>query len=289
MSRAAARGGPPAPAFGTEGAPAGVRTAPPAAEVAGWADLAGWNRDRHPVGDGRRTVGCCITCLLVNVFARKLFSQVLVSWGRVMRYGSCNSRAPALLAGGVVACPVTCPLVASSRLADALCAVHLDAVDRAVALPAIAVGADDHQSVAPCAVEHPVALVNGQAPATEDWTPWPPPAILSFSVVLSPWRWHRSPGRYANDLGFVFSVEALFYHADGWRVTRLSLTLAFDDISGMRPKEPDPLFGLGGWGEPDPFACRQMKRRTKSRALCARGRNHIQRSCARRTRTTSTL
>jgi len=190
----------------------------------------------------------------VNVFARKLFSQVLVSWGRVMRYGTCNSRAPTLLAGGVVACPVTCPLVASSRLADALFALHLDAVGRAVALPAVAVGADDHQPVAPCAVEHPVALVNGQAPATEDWTPWPPPAILSLSVVLSPWRWHRSPGRYPNDLGFVFSVEALFYRPDGGLVTRWFVILAIRPLPsccrGTRFR--DRAFG----GEPDPFACR---------------------------------
>ena len=225
----------------------------------------------------------------MNVFTRKLFSQVLVSWGRVMRYGSCNSRAPALLAGGVVACPVACPLVAPSRLADALFALHLDAVGRAVALPAVAVGADDHQPVAPRAVEHPVALVDDRAPATEGWTPEPSPTILRSIAVLSPWRWHRSPGRYANDLGFVFSVEARFYRPDGGLVTRLSFTPAIHDIHGMRLEEPDPLFGLGGWGEPDPFACRQMKRRTISRALCARGENHIQRSCARRTRTASTL
>ncbi len=214
---------------------------------------------------------------------------MILSWGSVMRYGSCKSQAPALLAGGVVACPVTCPLVAPSCLANASSPLHLAAVGRAVPLPTVAARADDHQPVAPCAVEHPVALVNGQTPATEDWTQRPPPAILSSNVVLSLWRWHRSPGRYLNDLGFVFSVEARFYRPDGGLATRPSHTPAFDEISGMRLKEPDPLFGLEGWGEPDPFACRQMKRRTKSRALCARGKNHIQRSCARRTRTTSTL
>ena len=188
----------------------------------------------------------------MNVFARKLFSQVLVSWGRVMRYGTCNSRAPALLAGGVVAGPQGRPLVTPSCLADASSPLHLAAVGRAVPLPTVAARADDHQPVAPRAVEHPVALLDDWAPATEGWTQRPPPAILSFNAVLSLWRWHRSPGRYANDLGFVFSVEALFYRPDGGLATRLSLTPAIDDICGMRLEEPDPLSGLGGWGEPDP-------------------------------------
>jgi hypothetical protein len=56
-------------------------------------------------------------------------------------------------------------------------------------MPPIATSADDHQPVAPRAVEHPVALVDDRAPATEHWTPEPPPAILSSStVLLSLWR-----------------------------------------------------------------------------------------------------
>ena len=101
-----------------------------------------------------------------------------------MRYGCYNSRSPALLASGVVARPGACPLVAPSRLADALFASHLAAVGRAVALPAVAAGADDHQAAAARTVEHPVALVDDRAPATEDWTPGPPPAILSLIVVV---------------------------------------------------------------------------------------------------------
>ena len=177
--------GPSASALGTEGAPAGVRTARPPAKVAAWARFAGRNRDRHTVGDDQRTVRCRITYLLLGILARRLFSQVLVSWGRVMRYGCYNSRAPALLAGGVVAGSDGCPLVAPSRLADASFALHLAAVGRAVPLPAIAAGTDDHQSAAACAVEHPVALVDDRAPATEDWTPGPPPAILTSSLVIA--------------------------------------------------------------------------------------------------------
>jgi len=121
-----------------------------------------------------------------------------------------------------------------------------------------------------------------------------------MSVVLSLWRWHRSPGRYANDLGFVFSVEARFYRPDGGLATRLSFTPAIGDIHGVRlegttSRRQAPggnqihyLRSEGG-GEPDPFVCGQMKGRTISRTLCAKGENHIQRSCARRTRTTSML
>ena len=117
-----------------------------------------------------------------------------------MRYGSCKSQAPALLAGGVVAGPQGRPLVAPSRLADTSSPLHLRARARAVALPPITAGADDHQPVAPRAVEHPVALLDGRAPATEDWTQGPPPAILTLSVESSLRRWHRSPGPLANPL-----------------------------------------------------------------------------------------
>jgi len=146
-----------------------------------------------------------------------------------MRYGCYNPRAPALLAGGVVAGPGACPLVASSRLADASFAMHLAAVGRAVAMPPIATSADDHQPVAPRAVEHPVALVDYRAPATEGWTPGPPPATLSLSLESSLWRWHRSPDCYANGLGFVFSVEALFYRTNWWPVTHPSMMLGISD------------------------------------------------------------
>ena len=81
---------------------------------------------------------------ILGIVARRLFSQVLVSRGSVMRYGCYNSRAPALLTGGVVAGPGACLLVASSRFADASFALHLNAVGRAVALPAVAASADDH-------------------------------------------------------------------------------------------------------------------------------------------------
>jgi len=88
-----------------------------------------------------------------------------------MRYGCYKPRTPTFLASGVVAGPVASLLVASSRLADASLALYLAAVGRAVAISAVAAGADDHQPVAPRAVEYPVALLDGQAPATEDWTP----------------------------------------------------------------------------------------------------------------------
>jgi len=117
-----------------------------------------------------------------------------------MRYGSCKSHAPPLLAGGVVAGPQGCPLVASSRLADALSPLHRSAPVRAETLPAVTAGADDHQPAAPPAGEHPVALLDGRAPATEDWTEVPPPAILTASVESSLRRWHRSPGRLVNPL-----------------------------------------------------------------------------------------
>ncbi len=119
---------------------------------------------------------------------------MILSRGSVMRYGSCNLYAPTLLAGGVVARPQGCPLVAPSRLAEASPPLYLGAGGRAVALPPVAATADDHQPVAPRAVQHPVALLDGRAPATEDWTPRPPLAILIASVASSLRRWPRSPG-----------------------------------------------------------------------------------------------
>lgn len=119
---------------------------------------------------------------------------MILSWGSVMRYGSCKSQAPALLAGGVVARPQGRKRVAPPRLAEASPPLHLGAVDRAVALPAVAPAADDHPPVAPRAVQHPVALLDDRAPATEAWTPEPPPAILTASVASSLRRWPRSPG-----------------------------------------------------------------------------------------------
>jgi hypothetical protein len=168
------------------------------------------SRDRLPVRWN-------ITGLLLEVFVGRLFSHRRASGGRVMRYGSCRSQAPALLTGRVVAGPQGRPLVASSRLADAVSPLDLRARPRAVALPPITAGADDHLPVAPPATEHPVALLDGQAPATEDWTRGPPPAILTVSVVLSLRRWHRSPGPLVNPLqawASSSSVEAWFYRTD---------------------------------------------------------------------------
>jgi hypothetical protein len=78
-----------------------------------------------------------------------------------MRYGCYKPRAPFLLAGGVVAGAVGRSLVASSRLAEALFPLGLPAIGRAVTLAPIATGADRHQTAAPRAGKHPVALVDG--------------------------------------------------------------------------------------------------------------------------------
>ena len=102
--------------------------------------------------------------------------------GTVMRYGCYNLPPPALLAGGVFACSQESPLVSPAGLADAVPPLHLGTTGRAVALPAVTVPADDHQAVASCAVQHPVAVLEGPAPATEDWTKCPPSAILSLNV-----------------------------------------------------------------------------------------------------------
>ena len=108
--------------------------------------------------------------------------QMMLRGGSMMRYGSCQVKAPALLAEGVVAGSQGPPLITLARLADAPPALHLGTVGRAVALPAVAVAANDHQPLAPCAVEHPVALRDEAAPATGDWTQGPPPTIISSTV-----------------------------------------------------------------------------------------------------------
>lgn len=107
---------------------------------------------------------------------------MVLRWGTVMRYGCYNSQPPALLAGGVVPRPQGGPLVSPPRFADAVPPLHLGAVGRAVALPPVTVPADDHQAVAVGAVEYPVAVLDGPAPATEDWTHCPPSAILRLSL-----------------------------------------------------------------------------------------------------------
>jgi hypothetical protein len=103
-------------------------------------------------------------------------------WGTVMRYGCYNLPPPALLAGGVVPRPHRRPLVSPRRFADAVPPLHVGTVGRTVTLPPVTVPADDYQSMAAGAVEHPVALLDGSAPATEDWTKCPPSAILSWNV-----------------------------------------------------------------------------------------------------------
>ena len=169
-----------------------------------------------------------------------------------MRYGSCNSQSPALLAGGVVACSQRRLLVSPARLADAPPPLHLGAVGRAITLPPIATGADDHQPTAPRAVEHPVALLDGRTPATEGWTQRPPPAILSLIAVFIALAVARKPRPLRQRLGFVLSVEALFYRTDRWPVTRPSVAWAArsppacgrrgNQIQGhcARGKEPHP-------------------------------------------------
>jgi len=103
-----------------------------------------------------------------------------------MRYGSRDSQPPTLLASGVVAGPERAPLVASTGLADASAAPGLGATRRAVTLSTVTPAADDYLPVAPGAVEHAVAVLDGcQLPATEGWTQPPPFAILSFVRCLS--------------------------------------------------------------------------------------------------------
>lgn len=113
------------------------------------------------MGDDRCSARCRITGLLGITSYRNLFSQGAVRWGRVMRYGCYKPRAPALLASGVAAGAVGCPLVASYRFSDVRHPLLLPAMARAVAMASVAQGADGHLPVAPCAVEHPVALVDG--------------------------------------------------------------------------------------------------------------------------------
>ncbi len=181
-----------------------------------------------------------------------------------MRYGSCNSRSPALLAGGVVARSQRRLLVSPARLADAPPPLHLSAVSRAITLPPIATCADDHQPAAPRAVEHPVALLDGRAPATEGWTQRPPPAILSLIAVFIALAVARKPRPLRQRLGFVLSVETVFYRTDRWTVTRPSAALAIVDIHGMRLGKPHPPLTLGGWGEPYPGRVARGERTTSS-------------------------
>ena len=75
-------------------------------------------------------------------------------------FGCYNSQAPALLAGGVVACPERGPLVSPPRFADAVPPLPLGSAGGAVALAPVAAAANDHQPVASGAVEHPVAVLD---------------------------------------------------------------------------------------------------------------------------------
>ncbi len=181
-----------------------------------------------------------------------------------MRYGSCNSQSPALLAGGVVARSQRCLLVSPARLADAPPPLHLGAVGRAVALPSIATGADDHQPTTPRAVEHPVALLDGRAPATEGWTQRPPPAILSLIAVFIALAVARKPRPLRQRLGFVLSVETVFYRTDRWPVTQPSAVPPIGDIHGIRLGKPYPRLAIGGWGEPYPGRVARGERTTSS-------------------------
>jgi hypothetical protein len=206
-----------------------------------------------------------------------------------MRYGSCDSQTPTLLTGGVVAGPQGCPLVAPSRLADTSSSLHLRARARAVALPPITAGADDHQPGAPRAVEHPVALLDGRAPATEDWTRRPPPAILTLSVVLSLRRWHRSPGSLVNPLQAWASSSRWRLRSTApiegrsrdrrsrrrlaiRRSARRRLAVGVNEIQTKNHIQGVRLAGTKSsacaGSEPDPIACDQRKGRTRSRALC---------------------
>jgi len=237
-----------------------------------------------------------------------------------MRYGCYKPRAPSLLAGCVVAGPMARPLVAPSRLADASFALHMTAVGRAVAIPAVAAGADDHLPAAPRAVEHPVALLDGRTPATEDWTPGPPSTTLCLMFVVSLWRWHRSPGRRitawasSSRCGPCFTVRI-----GGWsrqhRSRRRRSRRRWGSGGVVAPacvprprdpgQEPHPRLRLGvtrskacAFREPDPRVCAQKtgrtsvpeafaSKRTRSTPLRARGRresdpeeNQIHQACA---------
>ena len=93
-----------------------------------------------------------------------------------------------------------CLLVAPSRLADASSPLHLRARVRAVALPAVAA-----LQMTTSRWHHAqlnIRWLSSMAglPPTGEWTPGPPPAILTASVVSSLWRWRRSPGRLVNPL-----------------------------------------------------------------------------------------
>lgn len=165
-----------------EVSPASVGAAHPAAEIAARARLAGRSRDRRTGGSDQRTVRCRIRCLLLGIRAWRFLSHKGRRRGTLMRYGCYHLPAPALLAGGVVACPEGGLLVSPAGFADAVPPLHLSAVDRAVTLASVAAAADDHQAVTPRAMEHPVTLLDGPAPATEDWTQCPPSTILSLNV-----------------------------------------------------------------------------------------------------------
>jgi len=233
-----------------------------------------------------------------------------------MRYGCYNSRAPALLAGGVVARPQGRLLVAPPRLADAPPPLHSGAVGRAVALSPVTAAADDHQPVAPRAVQYPVALLDEAAPATEDWTQRPPPAILSSTVLSSLWRWHRSPGSLVNPLQAWASSSqwspCSTAPSGGWSPGR-SVTAAIGEAvvcslparcRGGTRSRARTTSTVCARGQPDPGGMRlgasrsirlqaeeednQIQEKTRSTRLAPGGENHIQRLCASRTRTRTT-
>lgn len=179
-----------------------------------------------------------------------------------MRYGCYKARAPALLAGGVVAGPLRRPLVASSRLPDAPSALRLAAVVRAVALPAVTAGADDHQPVAPCAVEHPVAQVHGSgschrgldAVATAGDTQPISCAVIALAVTQKPRPLRQRPGLHLLGGGLVLphglaaGHVSLGYAADGWSSGAIAAGRLWGATrSGVRTRST-----AGGWREPDP-------------------------------------
>ncbi len=218
---------------------------------------------------------------------------MILSRGSVMRYGSCNLYAPAFLAGRVVARPQGRLLVTPSRLAEASLPLHLGAGGRAVPLPPVAATADDHQPVAPRAVQHPVALLDDRAPATEDWTPGPPPTIVRSTVVLPLWRWPRSPGPLVTPLQAwasssrwrPCSTEPM---GDGSRHPRSrghrrrsSDLLTAGPWSGNQSQSKNHIHGMRLEGtksrtcaseKTTSIPCRRRAERTRSRVLCVKRR-----------------
>ena len=90
--------------------------------------------------------------------------------------------------------------------------------------------------------------------------------------VLSLWRWHGSPDRYANGLGFVFSVEPLFYRTEGGSSRRPAVRSR--TAPGTKPSAKNPS---------TPYA-----EGTRSRGYAPRGGNQNHESTSRGNQTPST-